>query len=284
MNNFSIGEAWSQAAAFLSEHWKIMLILVGGSVVLGNIAQFGVFGISQEAMSAQMTAAMRTGNMQNLLATMAPKLGGAAFVAGVIQSIGQFASLRVAFSRGEEEVGSALGYGVVAALVSFLFWAVLTFVFVAIFAVILIALGVSGGALASGDTSGIAALVGTLVILVLLILPVMLYIGARLWVMAPAMADARSANPIYGLTESWRLTRPSQWPLVGYLLLIGVATIFVFGLLGAVTGFITSMFGSTVGPMLQSIVTGVPSTILAIAISAGVYRALVPTDDGDIFA
>lgn len=284
MNNFSIGEAWSQGIAFLQEHWKMLLMLVGGTVLLGDILQFGVFGINQESMSADMTAAMRGGNMQNFLAGMAPKLGGAAFVAGVIQSIGQFASLRVAFSRGEEEVGSALGYGVVAALVSFLFWAVITFVFVAIFAVILIALGVSAGSLANGDTSGMAALVGTLVILMLLILPVLLYVSARLWVMVPAMADARSANPIYGLTESWRLTRPSQWPLVGYVLLLIVAAIVVFGILGAIIGVITSIFGSTIGPMVQSIVTGVPAAVLTIALSAGAYRALTPNDEGDIFA
>ncbi|MEQ1725272.1 MAG: hypothetical protein ABL882_05025 [Sphingopyxis sp.] len=284
MSEFSIGAAWSEAMAFLQRNMTLLLVLVGGSVLLAAIIQTFVFGLSQAAFQAQMQSAMTSGNMEAFLTTVLPGVAGAGLLGAIIQSTGQFAALRMGLS-GEEDYASALSYGVVAAIVSTLFWVALAFALAVIFGIILAALG-AGAVFAGGGGGGAvgAGMIGMFALVALLLIPLALWLAVRLWVIAPAMADARSANPLFGLSQSWRLSAPHQWTMLGYLILLIIAAIVIFGILGAIVGFIGAMLGETVGPILVAIVTGVPAGILGLAINAGVYRTLAPRDHGEIFA
>src|SRR5690606_36816373 len=97
-------------------------------------------------------------------------------------------------------------------------------------------------------------------------------------------------NPVTGVGESWRLTGPSQWVIVGFYLLftIGllvyviVAGMIVGGILGAVAG------GSAVGAMLSMIVMAalvyLPIIMISFSMPVGIYRAIAPRASGDVFA
>ncbi|MEQ1688163.1 MAG: hypothetical protein ABL874_06295 [Sphingopyxis sp.] len=283
MGDFSIGAAWSEAMAFLQRNMTAMLVLVGGSVLLAAIIQTLVFGFSQATFQAQMNSAVASGNMEAFLTTVLPGVAGAGLIGAIIQSTGQFASLRMGLA-GEEDYASALSYGVVAAIVSTLFWVVLVFALAVVFGIILAALGAGAVFSGGGNSAAAAGMIGMFVLVALLLIPLALWLAVRLWVVAPAMADARSANPLFGLSQAWRLSAAHQWTMLGYLILLIIAAIVIFGILGAIAGFIGTMLGETLGPILVAIVTGVPAGILGLAINAGVYRTLAPRDHGEIFA
>ncbi len=54
-------------------------------------------------------------------------------------------------------------------------------------------------------------------------------------------------------------------------------------LLAGVLGFVLTLFGSTIGSLFSSILVDAPLSILALAVFAGIYRAMVPRGAGDVF-
>ncbi|MEQ1509964.1 MAG: hypothetical protein ABL909_06115 [Sphingopyxis sp.] len=280
MGSFTIGAAWGEAMAFLQRHMTMLLVLVGGSVLLATIIQTFVFGVSQAALQAQMQSAMTSGQMETFMTTVLPGIAGAGLIGAIIQATGQFAAYRMGLS-GEDDYASAIIYGLTAAIVSLLFWSVVLLI---VALVLGLTLGALGMGFAGGSGGGSAAMLGVFGLFILLLLPVALWLAARLWAVQPAMADARSINPLYGLSQSWQLTAPYQWPLLGYLLLTLIGMIVVFGILGAIAGFIGAALGETIGSLFVAITTGVPAGILSLAIGAGVYRTLTPHNASDVFA
>lgn len=283
MGNFSIGAAWSEGLALLQRHAMLLLILVGGSVALATVAQLFVFGVDPQAWAQQFSTSMQGSDPATVLQTMLPSLLGATLVASILQSTGQFAAMRAVLSD-ESDWPALLTYGLVAATVSFLFWIVVGLAIALVFGLLLGLLG--AGALFSGNpsTSAMAGLGIGVLLLILILLPLMLWLATRLWVMQAAMADARSANPLYGLATAWRLSSgANQWPMLGYLLLLIVAGLVIFSIIGVIGGIFLAMMGSSVGGLLSSLITGIPMGMISIAITAGVYRALVPPASGEIF-
>ncbi|MEK6540650.1 MAG: hypothetical protein AABZ45_00865 [Pseudomonadota bacterium] len=282
MGEFTIGAAWSEAIAFLQRNVTTLLVLVGGSVLLAAVIQTFVFGFSQTALQAQMQGAMTSGNMDAFMTTVLPSVAGAGLIGAIIQSTGQFAALRMGLS-GDEDYASSITYGLTAAVVSTLFWILVVIVVAVVLGVIFAAFGV-GAMFTGGERAAATGMVGILLLIMLLILPVALWLAVRLWVISPAMADARSANPLFGLSQSWQLTGAHQWSLLGYLILIVIGALVVFGILGGIAGVIGAALGETIGSLFVALVTGVPAGILGLAINAGVYRTLAPRNAGDVFA
>ena len=282
MGEFTIGAAWSEAMAFLQRNMTTLLVLVGGSVLLAAVIQTFVFGFSQTALQAQMQGAMTSGNMDAFMTTVLPSVAGAGLIGAIIQSTGQFAALRMGLS-GDDDYASSITYGLTAAVVSTLFWILIVIVIAVVLGVIFAALGV-GAMFTGGERAAATGMIGILVLILLLFIPLMLWLAARLWVMQPAMADARSANPLFGLSQSWQLTGAHQWSLLGYLILIIIGAIVVFGILGGIAGVIGAALGETIGSLFVALLSGVPAGILGLAINAGVYRTLAPKNYGDVFA
>ncbi len=284
MSNFTIGEAWSQGVAFLTRNFTILLILIGGSVLIGSAIQIFAFGINLDLLSQQMATSMQGGNPQDFIQTMLPGLLVGGLIGAIIQSTGTFAAYRAGLSD-EQDITSLLTYGLSAAVLSLLFWGVIFIALAIVFGLLVVALGAgamfTGGS--AGGSSGAMAAAGVIMLMALLLLPLMLWLTMRLWVMGPAMADARSANPLFGLSQSWRLTGPNQWPMLGYLMLLIIAGLVIFSILGLIGGVIGSLLGGNGGAFLSAVLTGVPVGILGVAITAGVYRTLVPVGQADIF-
>lgn len=288
VNGFSIGEAWSQGVAFLSAHFKMILIYVAAGVLLPLIIQLLLIGGTMESM-LNPQALMASGG--DPLATFGALGAGfiiAVILGQIIQSASYFASWRHGLSGGVEEPASTVTYALGAAAM----WLLAT-IALGIVAAVLIGLpfGLLGaGAAAGGDPSSMG---GLALILIPVLLFLFLWLGARLSVTGPAMADARSANPLYGIATSWRLTGPSQWPIVGYLvvLLIGfivltlvLGMIAAIGMIGAGAAGGEMSAGVVIGTMISGIIAGIPIALAYVAIPAGIYRTLVPNNAGEVFA
>lgn len=288
MNGFSIGEAWSQGVAFLSAHFRMILIYVAVGVLLPLVIQLLLIGGTMESL-LNPQALMASGD--NPLAAFGALGAGfviSAILGQIIQSASYYASWRHGLSGGAEEPASTVTYALGAAAMWFLATIAIA---VAGALVIGIPLGLLGaGAAAGGDASSLG---GMVLLLVPVLLFLVLWLGARLSVIGPVMADARSINPLYGIVTSWRLTGPSQWPIVGYLvvLLIGFIVVSVIlgmvaaiGMIGAGAAGGEMSAGMFIGTLISGIIAGIPIALAYVAIPAGIYRTLVPNNAGEVFA
>lgn len=278
MRDFDIGSATSSAVAFVSRNLRLILLLLGGAILVGQILVYAMVGSSPEAIAQQIASAGTSGDASQLF-----RLGGgllaASVVAALLQATAQFAIYRIALSD-EQDMGSAIGYGTNAAILYLLFSFVVGIVVVLILA-LLIAAFIGMGVISSGGASMSIAMLG--VGLVLVLIPLLIWLAARLFVAVPVMADARSINPIYGLTQSWKLTRRHQWPIVGFVLLYIVAVLILQGVLGLVGAIFTLALGDVVGAILGGIIVALPVGIIGLAAAYGAYDRLRPDDAGDIF-
>ncbi|SBV33213.1 conserved membrane protein of unknown function [uncultured Sphingopyxis sp.] len=293
MTKMSIGAAFSETFAFLKANWMQMLMWVGGALILVGLLGYLVLGSTFSAMAMAP-------NDPSLIMGAFGKIMLFALVAAVIFYGISMLIWRGGMHPGEApnfawafQAGPALAFGmmviiIAAYIVVFIVMFILTLIFGA-------ALGGMGGLSPAALESGGAGAIGGGAILLMIILYVavivfMLWVQGRFMVAGPVMAERLTRNPVTGLGESWRLTGPSQWVIVGFYLLftIGllvyviVAGMIVGGILGAVAG------GSAVGAMLSMIVMAalvyLPIIMISFSMPVGIYRAIAPRASGDVFA
>ncbi|MBA4748628.1 MAG: hypothetical protein H2056_07945 [Sphingopyxis sp.] len=284
MNRISISQAWAYATSFFSDqHSNHAVVIIGIGVVVPTVLQILLGG----GAAALDPAALASG------ANAFAALGATAFLLGliafVLQTGSYFASWRMGLMPGQESIGSAISYGMVAALPVILVFIGFILVFGIVFGVLF------GGAmipaLIGGDASaaGAAGAAGMVLLALPLIVAFGLWLSARFCVMGPIMAAGRSYNPLPALAESWRMTAASQWKLMGYFLLLiivamvlGVVLSLVFGvslLAGGGAGA-----GSVVLLTIMSALIGIPIAYLYVGIPVGIYKALGGDNASDIFA
>lgn len=273
MQGFTIGDAWSYAMDFLQRNVQMLAILVGGGAIAAGLTQLFAMGGSPQMFAEQMAAAMRSGNPEMLTQLGGGAIAASALLGYVVQSTTQYAALRLGLGHGDS-TADALLYGLKASLLMSLFWMAVVLVVGLVVGVIGFALG--AGAMAAGAGGGAIAVV---ILLLFVLLFVMLWLVARLSVAAPAMADAGSINPLYGIAASWRLTAARQWSILGYIVLLAIAG----GIISSIVQAILGLFGETVGAGLAVIIVTAPIAVVTIAVYAGIYLTLVRRDAGDVF-
>ena len=293
MTKMSIGAAFSETFAFLKANWMQMLMWVGGALVVVGLLGYLFLGSTFAAMAMSP-------NDPSLIMGAFGKISLFALVAAVIFYGVSMLIWRGGMHPGEApnfawafQAGPALAFGMIvimiaAYIVLFIVMFILTLIFGA-------ALGGMGGlspaALESGGAGAIGG--GAILLMVLVYIAVivfLLWVQGRFMVAGPVMAERLTRNPVTGLSESWRLTGPSQWVIVGFYLLFTIG-LFVYalvagmifgGILGAVAG------GSVVGAMLTMIVMAalvyLPIIMISFSMPVGVYRAIAPRASGDVFA
>ncbi len=285
---FDLGEAWSQAIAFISENIKTMLIVIVGTIAIGWVINLLVFG----GIAGQSDFAQTMMSNQGNPAAVFAALGGGVLIASLVQYIISSASYFLTWRVGltQQDAAGSIGYALGAGALWFLVFAIGFIVYLVLVGIVFGLVGVAGAASVAGPGSAAGfGLIGSLLVLLFALLSC--WIIARFSVAGPAMAAAGSMNPFYGLGTSWSLTGPSQWRVFGYFLLLGIVAmviLFVVGLIfgGAMMGMMGAGAGggSFLMMMITGVVIGVPMTMILMAIPAGVYRALVPNNVGDVFA
>lgn len=282
MNKISISEAWSYATSFFNgQHPNHAIALIGVGIVgplLLNLLLGGGATMNPAAFAAGPEAVMAMGGSLLLIGLLGY----------ILQSGSYFASWRLGLLPGKETIGSALGYGLVAALpvllVTVAFILVIGILAGIIFGASLFPL-LTGGAPSEGQAAGAGLMIMLGVPLFLLL---MLWLSARFCCMGPVMAHGRSFNPLTALGESWRMTAASQWKLMGYFVLLAIVVMvlaMIFGMIagvGAIAGGQDGtglVFGLVVGSLM-----GIPIAYLSVAVPAGIYKALGGGNAGDVFA
>lgn len=278
MNRISIGQAWAYGTSFFSgQVANHAIALIGVGVLVPLVLQFALGG-GLAAASDPMALAGGSGPVAILLS----------LIGYILQTGSYFASWRLGLSNGEP-LGSAIAYGLVAAL------PVLALSILIVFVIGLVGFLVFGGLFASltmgsPDPGSLARGGMMMLLLAPLFFLLVIWLAARLCCAGPIMADRRSYNVVSALGDSWRMTAVSQWKLVGYFVLLAIALLVVFTIVGAIVG--VSMFagggmpssGSIVGLIVGSLLLTVPRAFLQVGIPAGIYRALGNSNQADVFA
>lgn len=283
MNRISIGQAWSYATSFFAgqgAHHAIVLIGVGIFVPL--VLQFVTLGGSMwtNPMSLAGGGVAAMGLLGGLIS----------LINYLLQTGSYFASWRIGLTHGDESLGSALGYGLVAALPLLLLGIVVVLLFIGI------AFLVFGSAFApmwmGGKPSEATAAGSAILLLVLmpLFLLFLLWVAARFCCTGPVMADRRTYNVLTGLGESWRMTAASQWKIIVYFVLIGIALTVIGMILTMIVG--ASIFasggapgtGAIIGIIIGALLLSIPMAFLQVGVPAGIYRALGQGNQADVFA
>ena len=293
MTKMTIGAAFSETFAFLKANWMQMLMWVGGALVVVGLLGFLFLGSTFSAMAMAP-------NDPSLVMGAFGKIGLFALIAAVIFYGVSMLIWRGGMHPGEApnfawafQAGPALAFGMVVIMI-----AAYIVIFIVLFIMTLIfgaALGGMGGLSPAALESGGAGAIGGGAILLMIILYVamivfLLWVQGRFMVAGPVMAERLTRNPVTGLGESWRMTGPSQWVIVGFYLLftigmlvyIFIASLIFGGVLGAILG------GSVVGAILSMIVMAavvyLPIIMISFSMPVGIYRAIAPRASGDVFA
>lgn len=293
MNKMTIGAAFSETFAFLKANWMQMLLWVGGALILVGLLGYLLLGSTFSAMAMAP-------NDPSLIMGAFGRIGLFALIAAVIFYGVSMLIWRGGMHPGDApnfawafQAGPALAFGMIvimiaAYIVIFIVMLVLTLIFGA-------ALGGMGALSPAALESGGAGAIGggaifVMILVYIAIIVFMLWLQGRFMVAGPVMADRLTRNPVTGLGESWRLTGPSQWVIVGFYLIFTIGVVayaFVAGMIfGGILGAIAG--GSVVGAMLTMIVMAalvyLPIMMLSFSVPVGVYRAIAPRASGDIFA
>lgn len=281
MSKISIGQAWSYAVSFFAgQGVNHAIVLIGVGIFAPMILQFGIGGGAAitDPMAFAGGGMAALGGMMILLS----------IIGYIIQTGSYFASWRIGLTNGGEPLGSALGFGIIAALPVLLLGIALG---LALAAIAFLIFGSAMAPMLMGGSPEAAAGTGALLLLLIpVFLFVALWLAARFCCMGPIMADRRSYNVISALGESWRLTAASQWKIIGYFVLLFVAAIVIFMILAMIVG--VSMFagggapdgGALVAMIVGGLLLGIPMAYLQVGIPAGIYKALGGSSPSDIFA
>lgn len=293
MTKMSIGAAFSETFAFLKANWMQMLMWVGGALVVVCLLGYLFLGSTFSAMALAP-------NDPSVVMGAFGKIALFALIAAVIFYGVSMLIWRGGMHPGEApnfawafQAGPALAFGMfVVMIAAYIVIFIVMFILTLIFGAALGGMGAfSPGALESGGAGAIGGgAIFLMVILYVAMIVFLLWVQGRFMVAGPVMAERLTRNPVTGLGESWRLTGPSQWVIVGFYLLFSIG-VFIYalvagmifgGILGAIAG------GSAVGAMLTMIVMAalvyLPIIMISFSVPVGVYRAIAPRASGDVFA
>lgn len=200
MTRLSLGEAWNEAAAFVRREWRLLYPIA----FLLNALPFAV------AMSTMPQGPGGDGRagvwMILLLAAMLISIVGS--VAISFLGIRSGRSVGEGLRRGARRFPALLGVYLMLFLVGSA-----AMLIGAILALLLNPGMISGGGEVNPAASG--PVVG---IMVLVMIPLMLFLGTRLMLVVP-VAAAEEGGPIAVATRAWALSGPVFWQLLGFLLL-----------------------------------------------------------------
>jgi hypothetical protein len=272
----TVGGIFSGTFDFLRANWLLMIgMLVVSCILLGGLGYLMVGSFFTQAMSGVQPdpAAMLAMIGQFLLFYLVMLV----LMYGVSLSV-----WRHGLTNGQDPVTSNIGWALLGGVtLTLLYIGLMIAIYIVVTIVMLILLMVVGGgasmfgpgAFSPDNLAGPA--VAVMVILYIAILVASLWLWARLSVMGPVMAAARTVNPFTGLVQSWRLTGPSQWTIVGFLLLTIVAMVVLF--------FVAGLIAAAMPVPWLLLLLYVPVLLFWWAAPAGIHAQVASVDRASVF-
>ncbi|UKK84643.1 hypothetical protein L7H23_00590 [Sphingopyxis sp. BSN-002] len=291
MVKMSIGAAFSETFAFLRTNWMQMLMWLGGAVVIACLLGWLFL------RNAMTTMVMAQGDPSAAFGALGSFVLFA-LVAGTVVSAASLLIWRTGLVGGEpaSDIGWGLGAGAAymfGLFVVYIATIILMYIFLFIVGLLAFAVfGASGMSIESFATGGASAgiiLFGIIIYAAIIIF--FLWFFGRLSVAGPLMSVNRSSNPFSAFAESWRLTGASQWTIVGFNVLMGIAFAVFFFIVSLVFGSVASAMmtpdagaGAMIGALLLALIVYVPTILVSVSMPAAVYRCIGAAGKADVFS
>ena len=272
----TIGGIFSGTFDFLKANWLVMIgMFIAGCVVLGLLGylMIGSF-FSMAASGVQPDPAAMLAIMGQLLLF---------YLIALVVMFGISLSVwRHGMTNGQDPVSSNLGWALLGGVMSALLYiALMIALYIVLTIVMLILLAVIGGGAVftgTGRFSPEAAAGPALAMIILLYIvffAAALWIWARLSLIGPVMAAERTVNPFTGLVQSWRLTRASQWTIVGFLLIAVIGIVALFLVVGVVV--------AAMGTPWVMLLLYIPVALFWWSLPPGIYGQVAAPDHAAAF-
>ena len=262
--NFDMNACWARAIELVRSNLQLLLVIAGVFLLLPSLATYLL--VPDIEMFLDPTSDPEE------LAAMVSELIGPFVTYGLLSLAVQFTGYGTMVAlMGDERptVGQALGTGVktVPSLLAVL--------------IIFLVLYMLGGVLIALPISLLVGVAGAPALGLIVIFPVLLYVFwlmARMSLVMPAMILGGTLNPIKGIADSFRLTKPRQWMILLFWVVLGVTFVIISLLFNGVFGLVAALFGTgTVGLLILGLangVVGVISGMLICAIAVAMYAQL----------
>lgn len=293
MNGFSLGRAFSETFAFLKNNWLSMLLWMGGAVLVLAI----VFSVMIGGNLAILTnGATGPDNAGAVLAFI-----GQFFLFGLFAMVVTYGAgmmiWRMGLSRegSPGDIGWALLAGLSYAFAMFVIMIAAYLVIVLAAMVVMVVFGVTGGSMGAFSNPGSmgmgGGMIAAMIALYLAVIVAIMWFQGRMLVAGPIMADRRTTNPFSAIAQSWRMSAPAQWHILGFLVVFSILSYVIFFVLGMLGAAVIAAVGgqsamSGVAAMIAiGIIVYLPFLMIWMSIPPGVYRALGGIDDSaEVFA
>lgn len=227
--NFDMNTCWSRAVELIQANFQLLLIVAAVFLLLPNVTLYMLIPDMQTLVDPMADPEVVAAQMEGIIG---PLIGGGLF--SLAFQLAGYSAMVALMGDNRPTVGQALGTGI-KTVPSLLGVALLFFIMYFLGAVAIVV-----------PITLLAGLAGSAAIGVIGFVPVIIFVAwlaARVSMAMPVMVLEGTLNPIKAITRSFALTKPKQWPIIGFwaviiIVMIIASLIFtsVFGLIAAVAG------------------------------------------------
>jgi len=262
--NFDMNTCWSRAVELVQSNFSLLLIVAAVFLLLPNVALYMLVPDLQNFVDPTADPEVIAAQMGSVAG---PLIGGG-FISMALQFAG-YAAMVALMSDGRPTVAQALGAGV--RTVPSLFAVVILFVVMYFLGAMVIIVPLS--LLAGLSGSAFVSFIG--------VIPILLFVGwlaARCSMSMPVLVLDGTLNPITALTKSFALTKPKQWPIMGFwtviIVIMIVASLIFTSIFGLVAAFSGSQLVSALILGLTSGLTGMVYGMVMCAVAVAMFGQL----------
>jgi len=251
--NFDMNSCWSRAVELVQANFQLLLVISAIFLLLPSVALY-LFVPNMQMMADPFAD-------QDVIAAQMADMIGPLIGVGLLSTLFQFAgyaAMLALMSDARPTVGQALTTGI-KTVPSTLALLIIFFVVYMLGAIVIVL-----------PLSLLAGLTGAAAIGVIAILPIIGFVAwllARMSMSMPVMVLEGTLNPITALTRSFTLTKPKQWPILGFWAVIIVVFIVVSLIFGGVMTVVASALGTGVASaLITGLANGLTSMIVGMII------------------
>lgn len=253
--NFDMNSCWSRAVELIQANFQLLLIVAAVFLLLPNVAIYMLVPNMQALVDPMADPDVVAAQMEGLIG---PLIGGGLF--SLAFQLAGYSAMVALMGDNRPTVGQALGTG--AKTVPSLFAVTLLF-FVMYFL---------GAMVIIVPISLLAGLAGSAVFGIIGVIPVVLFVAwlaGRVCMAMPVMVLEGTLNPITAITRSFALTKPKQWPIIGFWAVIIIVMIVASLIFTGVFGVIAALAGTgLVSAMILGLASGFTGMVYGMVLCA----------------
>ncbi len=256
---FNMNATWAQATALVSVNFQLLAVIAGVFLFLPAVAIY----LTVPDLAAFMDPTAEPEQVAELMQGMMGEIIGWSTIAMIFQFIGYLAMVGL-MGKSRPTVGEALGQGAKSLPTLIATFVIFIVAYALLALVVMIPIALLGAVIGP-----VAPLLGMIAIIGLTV-----FLMSRLSITMPAIMVEDTLNPYTALKRSWDLTKPYQWPIMGFWSLLIVAYFVISMLIFGVISLMGAMSASsTISLLIMGIVNGIMGALVAMFV-AGIVVAM----------